>query len=120
VIANFVVFELKPGTRDQFIEASLGNSRGSIDGPGCLATSVFPDPVRENVAYVFEVFTDQNAFENHHNQPYYQEWIGQTSGLLAQPYQLLQSTTFPDDDSFRHLRLAVSGDPDPSAWTASG
>jgi quinol monooxygenase YgiN len=118
VIANFVVFQTKKGTRSRFLDASLGNSRGSINGPGCLATSIFPDPKRDDVAYVFEVFADQKSFDEHHDQPYYQDWIAQTSGLLALPYQMLQSTTFPDDDSFRRLRLAVCGDPDPAAWTA--
>ena len=119
MIANFVVFQLKPGARDAFIEASLGNSRGSIDGAGCLATSIIADPVREDVAYVFEVFADQAAFENHHDQAYYKQWIADTSGLMAKDYEMLQSTTFPDDASFRHLRLAVCGDPDPAAWTAT-
>jgi hypothetical protein len=66
---------------------------------------------------VFEVFVDQDAFEHHHNQPYYREWLSATADMLAAPYQLLQSTTFPDQVSFRHLRLAVSGNPDPAAWT---
>jgi quinol monooxygenase YgiN len=118
VIANFVVFQLKDGERDAFIEASLDNSRGSIDGPGCVATSILPDPVRPNVAYVFEVFVDEDAFTNHHSQPYYQQWLDAIGPMQSEPYQMLQSTTFPDDDSFRHLRLAVCGDPDPAAWTA--
>jgi hypothetical protein len=35
---------------------------------------------------------------------------------MERPYQMLQSTSFPDATSFRHLRLAVAGNPDPSAW----
>jgi quinol monooxygenase YgiN len=116
MIANFVVFELKPGKRDEFVDASMANSRGSINGPGCLATSIFVDPDRPDLAYVFEVFQDEAAFDNHHQQPYYKEWLARTADLMARPYQLLQSTSFPDATSFRHLRLAVAGDPDPSAW----
>jgi quinol monooxygenase YgiN len=118
VIANFVVFQLKDGQRDAFIEASLGNSRGSIDGAGCVATSILADPLRPNVAYVFEVFVDEDAFTNHHNQPYYQQWLQTIGPLQFEPYEMLQSTSFPDDESFRHLRLAVGGDPTPQAWTA--
>ena len=118
MIANFVVFECKPGQRDAFIAASLANSRGSIDGPGCPATSILADPDRPDVAYVFEAFADQTAFDNHHAQPYYKEWLAATAEMLAAPYQLLQSTTFPDQLSIRHLRLAVSGDPDPASWTS--
>jgi quinol monooxygenase YgiN len=120
MIANFVVFKCKPGLREAFVQASLANSRGSIDGPGCVATSILvdPDPERADVAYVFEVFVDMEAFENHHNQPYYREWLAVTADMLAAPYQLLQSTTFPDQQSFRHLRLAVGGNPDPASWTS--
>ena len=116
MIANFVVFQLKPGKRAEFVEASLANSRGSINGPGCLATSIFVDPDRPELAYVFEVFRDEAAFNHHHEQPYYKAWLAQTADLMERPYQLLQSTSYPDATSFRHLRLAVAGDPDPSAW----
>ncbi len=119
MIALFVVFQLKPGTRDQFIALSMSNARGSIDGPGCCATSILPDPERPNVAYTFEVFVDQQAFDDHHAQPYYTRWLAETEPLMAEPYEMLQSTTFPDDESFRHLRLAVAGSMDPASWPAS-
>jgi autoinducer 2-degrading protein len=119
MIANFVVFQLKPGKRDQFVEASMANSRGSIDGPGCLATSILVEPDRPDVAYVFEVFQDEAAFDNHHQQSYYKEWLARTAELMERPYQMLQTTSFPDEESFRHLRLAVAGSPDPSAWTGA-
>jgi autoinducer 2-degrading protein len=118
MIANFVLFRTKPGCRVDFVEASLANSRGSIDGPGCLATSIFEDPHRPDVAYVFEVFVDQAAFEHHHDQAYYKEWIATTAPLLAEPYQLLQSTSFPGSTSFDHLRLAVLGSP--ALWPTDG
>lgn len=117
MIANFVVFQTKPGQRDAFVAASMANSRGSIEGEGCVATSIIADPRREDVSYVFEVFVDEQAFEEHHRQPYYKEWLAAIQDMLAAPYQLLQSTTFPDDASFRHLRLAVAGGEDPSGWT---
>jgi (4S)-4-hydroxy-5-phosphonooxypentane-2,3-dione isomerase len=116
MIANFVVFQIKPGKRDEFVAASMANCRGSIDGPGCLATSIFVDPDSPDLAYVFEVFQDEAAFDNHHEQPYYKEWLKRTADLMARPYQMLQSTSFPDAASFRHLRLAVAGSPDPSSW----
>lgn len=55
MIANFVICHVKQGARKRFIDAALGNCRGSINGPGCLATSIFPDPQRADVAYMFEV-----------------------------------------------------------------
>lgn len=119
MIANFVVFQLKPGKRDEFVDASMGNCRGSINGQGCLATSIFVDPENQALAYVFEVFADETAFDNHHQQPYYKEWLARTADLMERPYQMLQSTSFPDAASFRHLRLAVAGSSDPSSWASA-
>lgn len=59
MIANFVVFTCKPGQRAAFLKASLATSRGSIEGSGCVATSIFADPDRSDVPYVFEVFTNE-------------------------------------------------------------
>ena len=109
MIANFVVFRTKPGRRAEFVEASLANSRGSIIGEGCIATSIFEDPLRSDVTYVFEVFVDEAAFTAHHDQEYYATWIRDTADMLAEPYQLLQSTSFPGPESFDHLRKAVAG-----------
>jgi quinol monooxygenase YgiN len=107
MIANFVVFTCKEGQRDAFVDASLANSRGSITGPGCVATSILVDPDQNDLAYVFEVFVDQDAFQHHHAQPYYQEWLTATASMLAAPYELHQSTTFPGPQSFRALQQAV-------------
>lgn len=108
MIANFVLFSLLPGTRSAFLEASLENSRGSVNGKGCVATSFFGDPTNPDIAYVFEVFVDKAAFEAHHEQPYYKAWIAATEPLQAKPYQLLQSNAFPGPESFEYLRLAVA------------
>jgi len=108
MIANFVKFPIKPGKMQAFIEVSLANSRGSINGPGCYATSIFADPSGADVAYVFEVFADQRAFENHHAQPYYAQWLAAIKDLMDGDYQMLQNTAFPSDESFRRLREAVA------------
>jgi quinol monooxygenase YgiN len=108
MIANFVKFPVKPGRMKDFIEVSLANSRGSINGPGCYATSIFADPSGASLAYVFEVFADQQAFDDHHAQPYYTQWLAAIKDLLDGDYQMLQNTAFPSEESFRRLREAVA------------
>lgn len=111
MIANFVEFHLLTGRRDDFIAASLANSRGSMDHPGCAATSIFPDPELPDVAYVFEVFTSQDAYDQHHAQPYYKRWVEVTAEMMAKPYELDQSLHFPGTDSFDRLRAVVASLP---------
>ena len=110
MIANFVKFMVKPSCMEKFIDASLKNSRGSINDSCCLATSIFPDPKNNGVAYVFEVFVNQAAYDYHHQQLYYKEWEIKTKDLMDGAYVLLQNTGFPADESFKLLRSAVAGD----------
>ncbi len=91
----------------------LGNCRGSIDGKGCRATSVLEDPDRPNVAYVFEVFVDQAAYDAHHAAPYFAKFIDETTLMLAEPMERLPYNAFPGPAAFEHLRLAVPA-PSPS------
>ena len=109
MIANFVKFSVKPGCMEEFIKVSLDNSRGSIDGPGCFATSIFPDPRDKGAVYVFEAFVDQAAYDHHHQQPYYKKWEEEVKDLQDKPYELLQNTAFPSEESFKLLKAAVAG-----------
>ena len=112
MIANFVSFKVRPSKMDDFIQIGLENSRGSINGPGCLATSIFRDPYHDDMAYVFEVFADQSAFDYHHDQPYFKEWEKKMKELTVGPphHLLLQNTAYPDPNSFALLRASVAGE----------
>lgn len=108
MIANFVKFYVKPGCMEKFVEVSLANSRGSIAGPGCLASSILEDPEDETLAYVFEVFGDEAAFQHHHQQAYYQKWLEDSSPLMSKHYELVQNKSFPSSRSFASLEAAVA------------
>ena len=105
--ALFVTFHVKPGRMKEFVEASIANSRGSINGPGCYATSIIQDPDDENIAHVFEVFADDDALEFHHQQDYYKEWEATTNELMSAPYDYVRQSNFPASDSVKFLKRAV-------------
>ena len=107
MLALFVTFYVKPGRMDEFVEVSIANSRGSINGPGCYATSIIQDPDDENVAYVFEVFADEAALDFHHEQDYYKEWEAKTNELISAPYDYVKQSNFPSSDGIKFLKRAV-------------
>ncbi len=107
MLALFVTFHIKLGRMDEFIEASIANSRGSINGPGCFATSIIRDPDDENMAHVFEVFADEDALEFHHQQGYYKEWEAKTPELISEPYSYVRQSNFPSSDGIKFLKRAV-------------
>ncbi len=101
MLALFVTFKVKAGCMDEFIQVSLANSRGSINGPGCYATSMFVDPNDENVAHVFEVFEDEDALEAHHQQDYYKEWESKVNDLMDGNYTYVRNSDFPSSDGIQ-------------------
>ena len=107
MLALFVTFHVKLGRMDEFIEVSIANSRGSINGPGCFATSIIRDPDDENMAHVFEVFADEDALEFHHQQGYYKEWEAKTPELISEPYSYVRQSNFPSSDGIKFLKRAV-------------
>ncbi len=107
MLALFVTFKVKAGRLDEFIQVSLANSRGSINGPGCYATSILLDPDDENVAHVFEVFEDEDALEAHHQQDYYKEWESKVNELMDGNYTYVRNSDFPSSDGIKLLKRAA-------------
>jgi len=42
--------------------------------PGTLRFDLYQDPADENTFFVYEAYRDKKAFEDHQNNPPYQEW----------------------------------------------
>ena len=58
--------QLQPGSYDQFMEAMAVNAASSVrDEPGCLVFDVVRDGTDPDLVYLYEVYTDEAAFEYH-------------------------------------------------------
>ena len=67
--------QLKPGYREQFMKASMGDALGANhDEPGCLRFDVIQDGEDPNVIYFYEVYVDDAAFEEHLRAPHFTAW----------------------------------------------
>ena len=68
-----VKVELKPGTRAQFLPAMLDNARASVsEEPGCMVFDVLEAREERDTFYLYEIYSDQDALQEHKQTPHYQ------------------------------------------------
>ena len=69
--------QIKDGVKEQFLEAMLPNAQGSANTePGCLRFDVIQDAGDPNRIWLYEVYTDEAAFQAHQQSPHYLNAIG--------------------------------------------
>ena len=58
--------QLQPGSLEQFMDAMRVNAASSVrDEPGCLVFDVVRDRSDPDLVWLYEVYTDEAAFEAH-------------------------------------------------------
>ncbi len=99
----FVKIQIKPGFRDQYVEAALGDAIGSTrDEPGCYRFDVLQDEKDPNTIYFYEVYKDEAAFQEHGKQAHMIKWRDTVKDLTAKPNEVFRATTvFPADDAWK-------------------
>jgi quinol monooxygenase YgiN len=75
-MAGYVIiaqFDLKPGTRDQFVEIALVDARASVaNEPGCQRFDVLTSDDKPDAAALYEIYDDRAAFDAHLEMPHLQ------------------------------------------------
>ena len=102
--AIFVTIKIKPDFREQFKEASLGDSQGSVrDEPGCFRFDILEDKTDPNKFYLYEVYEDEDAHMTaHRNAPHYKKWRETVQDWFDGDTQAIpMNTVFPSDDGWR-------------------
>ena len=67
--------QIKPGHRDSFVEEIVADARGSVsDEPGCLRFDVIQDANESNRIWLYEVYKDEAAFQEHGRSPHLIRW----------------------------------------------
>ncbi len=68
--------EIKPGFKDRFVEEMLGDARGSVNNePGCLRFDVIQDSDNPDKIWLYEVYKDEAAFQEHEKAPHFIKWL---------------------------------------------
>ncbi len=70
-----VQMAVRPERREEFLAGMTANAEASVrDEPGCLrfdVSSVAADP---NRFFLYEIYTDADAFEAHKASPHFAQW----------------------------------------------
>ena len=67
--------QIKEGYKDAFVEAMLGDAKGSVnDEPGCLRFDVIQDGGDPNRIWLYEIYVDEAAFQEHLKAPHFIKW----------------------------------------------
>jgi (4S)-4-hydroxy-5-phosphonooxypentane-2,3-dione isomerase len=99
-----VKIQIKPEFRTQFLQSMVEvDARGSNeDEPGCLRFDVVQDESDPNTVWLYEVYRDQAAFQEHTKAPHYIKWRDTVEDWYAAPSEVARgSNLYPTDDSWR-------------------
>jgi autoinducer 2-degrading protein len=72
----FVTLDVRPDKHEEFVDAISVNAAASLrDEPGCLAFDVHQDVETPTRFYLYEIYTDEDAFRiAHRGAPHYARW----------------------------------------------
>ena len=103
MIGLFVTMQVKPGFSDQFREASIDDSEGSVrDEPGCYRFDTLQSDSDPNCFYMYMVFADRAALDAHHDSPHWAKWNSAVKDCFEGDLQVVRMTTvFPSDDGWK-------------------
>lgn len=103
MIAIFVKIKVKPGRMEEFVQASLGDARGSVGNePGCYRFDVLQDRDDTSLAYLYEIYEDDAAREKHRTMPHFLTWRAAVSDMIEGNYEIVEmTTTYPSDSALR-------------------
>jgi autoinducer 2-degrading protein len=99
VKALFVSVHTKPEYREQILKGALEDARGSQnDEPGCLRFDVIQDDNDPNRIYFYEVYTSEEAFQEHLKAPHFPAWSGIPKDWFASPTVVVRGQTISPAD----------------------
>jgi autoinducer 2-degrading protein len=97
--------QIKPERRDAFVAAMIEDARDSVaNEPGCLRFDVIQDAGDPNRIWVYEVYTDAEAFDAHTKTPHFIKWKTTVDGWRDEgPKGALRgsSVLWPSPDGFK-------------------
>ncbi len=67
--------QIKEGHKEAFVEAMIDDADGSMKNePGCLRFDVIQDGGDPNRIWLYEVYVDEAAFQEHLKTPHFIKW----------------------------------------------
>ncbi len=69
-------FQIKENYRERCVKEFVLDARSSIENePGCLHFDVVQDPNDPNRIWLYELYKDEQAFQEHITTPHFKKWF---------------------------------------------
>jgi autoinducer 2-degrading protein len=79
-----VSIRIKPDQVDNFMKRALENGKAArTTEPGCKQFDILVDPNVKMRVMLYEVYTDEKAFEAHQQTPHFKKYLAEGVPLLA-------------------------------------
>jgi quinol monooxygenase YgiN len=78
-----VKIRIKPEHVENFMAKLAENAKGARTEPGCRTFDVSVDPSDRTSVMLYEVYTDEKAFEAHQAMPHFKKYLAEAVPLLA-------------------------------------
>ncbi|MEP3048160.1 MAG: putative quinol monooxygenase [Roseibium sp.] len=84
MFAVVVTFEIKSGMIDDFMPLMINNAQQSLkDEPGCKQFDVCTDPKRPDEVFLYELYDDEAAFQDHLKAQHFLDFDKAVSNMIA-------------------------------------
>ena len=102
MFAIFVTINVKEEHLGEFTQASFGDAQGACrDEPGCFRFDINQDADLPTRFYLYEVYRDEAAFQDHIETPHLKKWISIVKPMFDGEIQkVTMDTVFPSDDGW--------------------
>ena len=102
----FVTVNVHPEHVEAFIEAGNGDAQGSVrDEPGCFRFDIHQDVEISTRFYLYEVYSDEVAFQAHLETPHFLTWKGIVEEMFDGELEITpMKTLFPSDEGWRQQK----------------
>lgn len=111
MFAIFASIRIKPDQHDSFLSTIKDTAACSVrDEPGCLRFDVFHDNGDKNRYLLYEVYTDEAAFEDHLKTPHARLAMEGSKHWSDAPFEVIRaSSIFPNDPISFHTFHSATG-----------
>lgn len=78
-----VNLRIKPENVDAFMKRAIENGTAARKEPGCRQFDILVDPGDRAKVMLYEVYSDEAAFEAHQRTPHFKKYLAEAVPLLA-------------------------------------
>jgi len=91
-----VSIRIKPDQVDNFMKRALENGKAArTTEPGCKQFDILVDPNDKTRVMLYEVYTDEKAFEAHQQTPHFKKYLAEAVPLLASRERMVWKRAAP-------------------------